>query len=151
MPKITVATYALHTGLPVRDIALTFRDTITRPAGTLERIAAKSSRIRWEFFTPEADDGPFAEFDTNDDEPTYVVVARFSTQPRAPEGTWMELLQQGGGDIFLRIWDCHSHRNVLVSHADGRGPRGCVRNFLDILVEADPRIEVTEAKERMRV
>jgi hypothetical protein len=150
MANITVVSYNLRTDLPVRDIALTFRDEVKRPAGALARFAAKSSRLNWEFSTPEEDSGPFAQFEPTD-EPTYAVVARFSAHPRAREGTWMELLQQGGGDIFLKIWDYDGYRDIQISHAESLGARSCVRNVLNSLSEADPEIEVTEDKHRMRL
>ena len=121
-PHTNVARYAVRTTLPLRDIALVFRDNITRPAGAFARQASRSSRLIWEFSRPGKSEDPFDEFEPAD-QPTYQVAAHWRSQKGLATV----------GSVHLKIWDRTSHRDVEISHIASLGERSCVRNVLDHL------------------
>ena len=145
MSQITIISQHIHSDLPVRDIALTFRDHIKRPAKALARFGAWRAGLSWEFITPEEDNGPFAQFESStEDEPTYTVLARYRSRSRSLAGAGID------GDILLKIWDSGTYREAQISTASGAMFTG-IQSVLAELRRVDPEMKRTETKNRIRL
>jgi hypothetical protein len=146
MGKIKVIDHQMNTALPVRNIAVAFRDGIQHPGGLIGFIGRTA--LDWDFFTPEKGDDPFTALEEVE-EPTFTAGASYGLRQRRRITSLEELLQGSvGGAVLLSVWDIGTRRRVEIRHAGDLSPasKRCVQSAIDRMRNADPTLTETETR-----
>jgi hypothetical protein len=147
-PMKTVAVYEVRTAVPVDEIALLFRERITKPQNRALRLMIRNKFI-WSFYSPEAAaSSPFAQFEARE-EPTFAVAA-LAVSPDHGGGILRQAADAlAGGDFLLEIWDRGGRRDARLTVPAATGWKSCASNFVAGLAEKNPGTQVMESVQRV--
>jgi len=143
----TIAVYEVRTALPVNEIALLFRERITKPQNKALRLMIRN-KFTWSFYTPEPAAGPFAQFEARE-EPAFAVAAHAVSPDRGGGMLRQAADAMAGGDFLLEIWDRGARRDARLTVPAATGWKSCASNFLVGLAEKNPGTEVKMSVQRV--
>jgi hypothetical protein len=138
----TVYVYEIRTALPVKEVALLFREGIIKPQSRGLRLVA--GKFNWSFYTPKAADGPFAQFEAAGEDPSYAVAAH-AVRPERGGMVRQAADALATGNFLLQIWDRGARRDVRLTAPDATAWKSYASNFLNRLVEKDPGTTVEQS------
>jgi hypothetical protein len=142
----TVDVYEIRTALPEKEIALLFRERIIKPQSKGLRLVA--GKFTWSFYTPTAADGPFAQFETRGEEPSFAVAAH-AVRPERGGMVRQAADALATGNFLLETWDRGARRDVRLTAPPSTAWKSDASNFLNGLVEKDPGAGIEQSVQRV--
>lgn len=151
MSNIKYTEYSMRTSVPVKDVALAFRNAVNYRVPGIKGRLSPHNALDWSFFTPDSPNDPFASVEESDD-PAFEVGAQFGAKEKARMTTVTQVLADANsGWLLLSVWDRGDYREATLRLAGNPGQSKIkVDLFVSEMRTADPDLELSSSKGKMQ-